>query len=155
MLKCLSLCNTQARAVNLYVLVHIVGPPAATHATDMENLCWRDETGRHASRDPRLTLSLQVSLFHITHNFYHYDDPPQKFLHTPLNGAPQKCFQSGPALAKAGPGSESNIWTGPMLYSPANKGKPLMKTLSIHTIVIEPPQYMPSQMNISNECYCC
>jgi len=33
-----------------------------------------------------------------------FDAPPQKILHTPLNGAPQKCFQSGPALAKAGPG---------------------------------------------------
>jgi len=28
---------------------------------------------------------------------------PQKVLHTPLRGAPQKCFQSGPTLAKAGP----------------------------------------------------
>ena len=30
----------------------------------------------------------------------------QKVLHTPLSGAPQKCFQSCPALAKAGP-----VWT--------------------------------------------
>jgi len=37
-------------------------------------------------------------------DFDHYDLMPyQKFLHTPLSGAPQKCFQSGPALAKAGP----------------------------------------------------
>jgi len=27
----------------------------------------------------------------------------QKFLHAPLSGAPQKCFHSGPAHAKAGP----------------------------------------------------
>jgi len=31
------------------------------------------------------------------------DDPSQNFLRTPLNGAPQKCFQPGPALAKTGP----------------------------------------------------
>jgi len=52
---------------------------------------------------PRLALLLRASLFHITHDFYH-NDPRQKFLHTPLNGAQQKCFQSGPALANAGPG---------------------------------------------------
>ena len=28
---------------------------------------------------------------------------PQTFLYTPLSGAPKKCFQSGPALAKASP----------------------------------------------------
>jgi len=30
-----------------------------------------------------------------------------------------------------------------------------MKTLRIHIIVIEPSQYMSSQMNIYDECYCC
>jgi len=29
--------------------------------------------------------------------------PAQKFLHAPLSGASQKCFQSGPALVNAGP----------------------------------------------------
>jgi len=28
--------------------------------------------------------------------------PPKKFLHKPLSGSPQKCFQSDPVLAKAG-----------------------------------------------------
>ena len=32
----------------------------------------------------------------------------EKFLPTPLNVAPQNCFQSGPALAKAGPALNSN-----------------------------------------------
>jgi len=41
--------------------------------------------------------------FHIN-DFHRYDVClPQKVLHAPLIGAPQKCFQSGPALAKAGP----------------------------------------------------
>jgi len=48
--------------------------------------------------------SCRVSLFHITHDFCNYELVPLfKFLHAPLNGAPQKCFQSGPAIAKAGP----------------------------------------------------
>jgi len=59
---------------------------------------------------PRLALLLRASFFHITHYFYHYD-PPQKFLHTPLDGAPQKCFQLGPALAKAGPDSFPQIFS--------------------------------------------
>jgi len=32
------------------------------------------------------------------------------FLHKPLSGAPQKCFQSGPALAKAGPVGPPGFW---------------------------------------------
>jgi len=50
----------------------------------------------------KLALLLRASFFHITHYFYH-SDPPQNFLPTPLDGAPRKCFQSCPALAKAGP----------------------------------------------------
>jgi len=45
----------------------------------------------------------KTPLFHIN-DFKQYDLMPyQKFLQTPLSGAPQKCFQSGLALAKAGP----------------------------------------------------
>ena len=33
--------------------------------------------------------------------------PPEKFLHTQLSGAPQKYFQLGPTLAKAGPDGEA------------------------------------------------
>jgi len=36
-------------------------------------------------------------------DFNHYD-APLKYLLTPLNGTPQKCFQSGPAHARAGLG---------------------------------------------------
>ena len=55
---------------------------------------WKGETGEWS---PFLTL-----LLHIT-RFFHYDFfAPQKFLHTPLSRAPQKCFQLGPASAKAG-----------------------------------------------------
>jgi len=35
--------------------------------------------------------------------------PSQKIVHTALSGAPQKCLQSGPALAKAGPGFQHLI----------------------------------------------
>ena len=53
---------------------------------------------------PRLALPLRASLFYITHDFYHYDLMTiLKVLHTPLNGAQQKGFQPGPALAMAGP----------------------------------------------------
>ena len=46
----------------------------------------------------------KTSLFHIN-DFKQYDLMPyQKFLQTPLSGAPQKYFQLGPALAKAGLG---------------------------------------------------
>jgi len=51
--------------------------------------------------------------------------------------------------------SESNIWTRLIFYLPARQREPLMKTLRIHIIVIEPSQYMSSQMNIYNESYCC
>ena len=46
----------------------------------------------------------KISFFHMNDS-NHYDLMTyQKILHTPLSGIPQKCFQSGPALAKAGPG---------------------------------------------------
>jgi len=68
-----------------------------THAFDYGlvrwSLCWRGETGGVP----------KTSLFHIN-DFNHYDLMLYKeFLHTPLSGAPQKCFQLGPALAKASP----------------------------------------------------
>jgi len=44
-----------------------------------------------------------TSLYHINDFDHHHLMPYQKFLHAPLSGAPQKCFQSGPALVKAGP----------------------------------------------------
>jgi len=51
----------------------------------------------------KLGVMPKTSLFHIN-DFDHYDSMTyQKFLHGPMSGAPQKCFQSGPALAKAGP----------------------------------------------------
>jgi len=51
--------------------------------------------------EPRCLASpLRASLFHVT-DFYR--DAPLKFLHTQLSGALQKCFQSSPALAEAGP----------------------------------------------------
>ena len=37
-------------------------------------------------------------------NFFGGISPPNHLVATGLSGAPQKCFQSGPALAKAGPG---------------------------------------------------
>ena len=52
----------------------------------------------------------KTSLFH-SNDFDHYDLMPyQKFLHAPLmSGAPQKCFQSVPALANAGPECSSLV----------------------------------------------
>jgi len=38
-----------------------------------------------------------------TSNSTSLDFTTQKFLHTQLSGAPKKCLQSGPALAKGGP----------------------------------------------------
>ena len=56
----------------------------------------------------KLGVIPKTSLFHINDSD-HYDLMSyQKFLHTPLSGTPQKCFQSGPALANAGP--ESVCW---------------------------------------------
>jgi len=53
----------------------------------------------------KLGVIPKTSLFHINDSD-HYDLMSyQKFLHTPLSGTPQKCFQSGPALANAGPES--------------------------------------------------
>ena len=52
----------------------------------------------------RFALILRASLFHITDDFTIMT--LLKFLHTPLNGVPQKCFQSAPALAKGGPAHE-------------------------------------------------
>ena len=52
--------------------------------------CWRHPFESH--------------LFNIT-VFYQYElMHPLKILSTPLSGAPQKCFQSGPVLANAGLG---------------------------------------------------
>jgi len=74
--------------------------------TNMESLFWRDETEEHAPRHPRLAL-LPFSGLALSHRSWFLwlwlDAPPQKFLLTPLSGAPQICFQSGPVLAKAGP----------------------------------------------------
>jgi len=59
----------------------------------------------------RLALPLRASLFHITHDFYHYGLMTLlNFLHTPLSGATQKCFQSGTAPAKAYPGGQPLFW---------------------------------------------
>ena len=60
------------------------------------SLCWRGETVVM----PSTSLSHQrfLSLWR---------DTPQKVMRTPVSGAPQKCFQSGPALAEAGPARES------------------------------------------------
>jgi len=47
--------GTLAREVILRVATHgFIGCYGDIHATYMESLCWRYETGRHASRDPRL-----------------------------------------------------------------------------------------------------
>jgi len=51
----------------------------------------------------KLGVIPKTSLFHINDSDHWDLMPYQKFLHTPLSGAPQKCLQSGPALAKAGP----------------------------------------------------
>jgi len=57
----------------------------------------------------KLGIMPQTSL-HIN-DFNHYDLMPyQKFSHTPLSGAPQKCFQSGPALTNAGPVVINYVW---------------------------------------------
>jgi len=63
------------------------------------SLCWRDLC---------VTLSGLAFNCNIT-DFYHYAliHPLQNF-HTSQSGAPQKCFQSGPALANAGPAN--NDW---------------------------------------------
>jgi len=44
--------------------------------------------------------------------------------------------------------SESNILKTLIFYSLARQGKSLMKTLRFHITVIEPSQYMSSQINI-------
>ena len=87
----------------LSVVTHgFIGCSGDVHGTDMESLCSRGETGAMPPNTLSFALILRTSLFNITQDFYHYD-PRQKFLHTPLNGAPQKSFQSGPTLAKVGP----------------------------------------------------
>jgi len=45
----------------------------------------------------------ETRLYNIT-DFYPYAMHPLENFYTPLSGAPQKFFKSGPALANAGPG---------------------------------------------------
>jgi len=54
---------------------------------------------------PRSTLPLRASLFHDTNNFYQllFDDPPQKFLHRPLNGALKNVSNRAPDLLRPAP----------------------------------------------------
>jgi len=60
--------------------------------------------GSMAPDTPKLALHLPAWLFHITHDFYHYElMTSSKISAHATEWAPQKCFQSGPALAKAGP----------------------------------------------------
>ena len=74
-----------------------------TEGTDMESLFWRGESRWHASRHPRLALTLRALLF-TSLMISTIMTPFKNFLHKPLSRTPQKCFlQSGPALAKAGP----------------------------------------------------
>ena len=63
-------------------------------------------TEGHDPRHPSLALPfLGLALSHHSWFLWSWLDAPlQKFLLTPLSGAPQKCFQSGSALAKTGPG---------------------------------------------------
>jgi len=53
--------------------------------------------------DLTLSPSLMISMIMIWCSL-------KKFLHKPLSGAPQKCFQSCPALAKASPGYLAPEW---------------------------------------------
>ena len=78
----------------------------------LKNFCTRHWVGPRKSASnraphllrPALVIS-KTSLFHINDSD-HYDLMAyQKLQRTPLSGAPQKCFQSGPALSKAGPGA--------------------------------------------------
>jgi len=73
--------------------------------TNMESLFWRGEAEEQAPRHPSLALPFSgPALSHRAWFLWLWlDAPPQNFLLTPLSGAPQNCFQSGPALAKAGP----------------------------------------------------
>jgi len=53
---------------------------------------------------PRLTLPLRALLFYITRDFYHYDLMTSSKISAHATAwAPQKGFQSGPALAKPRP----------------------------------------------------
>jgi len=90
------------------------------------SICWRGETGGHAFRIAPSGLALSHHSCFLPSGL---DDLPQKFLFMPLNGAPQKCFQSGPALAKAGPGTRarSKPWAlagkeGKRVFAPQDIG---------------------------------
>jgi len=68
---------------------------------------WKVSSGevklRGMAQDTSLALPFPALIFHITHDFCDYDLMPSSNISAqPLNGAPQKCFQSGPALVKAG-----------------------------------------------------
>jgi len=63
--------------------------------------------------------------------------PPQ-FLRTQLRGVPQKCFQSGPALAKAGPVVASHSHTHHMNWSTWNLPQRYGPLLNIIAVVLAP-----------------
>jgi len=68
-------------------------------------LRWRGETGV-MPQTSQLGVTLSGFFFTSTISVNMIWCTSQNFLHTTLNGATQKCFQSGSALAKAGPASE-------------------------------------------------
>jgi len=59
-----------------------------------------------SSGEVKLGVMPPTSLYHINDSDHFDLIPYQIFLHTSLCGAPPKCFQSGPALAKAGPAKQ-------------------------------------------------
>jgi len=91
--------------------------------TNKERLCGRSKLGGIAPDTCSLVFPfsglapshnlrfLMISMI-ITYDFCDYDLMPfLKILHTPLSEASKKFFQSGPALAKAGPGlDQPSYW---------------------------------------------
>ena len=85
--------RTSLNTSSLEVLTVITHEFIGHYGVVCSSLCRRGKTG----------FVPKTSLFPIN-DFDIYDLAPyQKFLHTLLSGAPQKCFQSVPAFSKAGP----------------------------------------------------
>ena len=99
-LACRTCCRYLAREIVLRLSVATHGFIACygdVHRTGMESLCWRGETGGMPPDTLTLALPLRASLFHITHNFYHYDlMTPSKISAHATGWGPAKMLPIGP-----------------------------------------------------------
>ena len=79
-------------------------------------------------------------------DFYHCASMHLKNFCTPLSGTPQTCFKSGPALANAGPGEESDLFKQDISANGRSEGE--QRTANINSLKLGGDKDFPCDANL-------